>query len=140
MILKATPEQISMMKKLAPNFKPEELMCPCCGVCKMDKKLLTNLQALRNLLARPLIITSGYRCEKHNREIGGTTRSRHLTGQAVDIALNKVATSDKRKYLDGATSLFNGIGIGTNLIHVDVRQSKTFWTYPRHAVEVAKPN
>lgn len=105
----------------------------------MDKKLLTNLQTLRDALARPLVITSGFRCEKHNREIEGASRSRHLTGQAVDIALSKVPTSEKRKYLETAMTLFNGIGIGTNLLHVDVRQTKTFWTYPRHAQDVAKP-
>jgi uncharacterized protein YcbK (DUF882 family) len=31
------------------------------------------------------IVTSGYRSERHNRAVGGSPTSYHLTGRAVDV-------------------------------------------------------
>ena len=39
------------------------------------------------LIAGPIIVTSGFRCEAVNRKVGGVARSQHLTGQAADIHL-----------------------------------------------------
>ncbi|MDL2299046.1 D-Ala-D-Ala carboxypeptidase family metallohydrolase, partial [Synergistaceae bacterium OttesenSCG-928-D05] len=33
------------------------------------------------------VITSGYRCEKHNAEVGGVPRSKHREGHAVDVKI-----------------------------------------------------
>lgn len=43
------------------------------------------LEPLRNVLQRPVIVTSGYRCELVNKGIGGSPTSQHMTGQAADI-------------------------------------------------------
>ena len=43
------------------------------------------LQPLRDMLAAPVIITSGYRCRDLNREVGGSDTSWHLTGCAADF-------------------------------------------------------
>ena len=43
------------------------------------------LQPLRNKLAKPVTVNSGYRCELLNNRIGGAKNSQHLTGQAADI-------------------------------------------------------
>ena len=37
------------------------------------------------LMAGPIIINSGFRCESVNRKVGGVARSQHLVGQAADI-------------------------------------------------------
>jgi len=42
-----------------------------------------------------LRITSGYRCKKLNRAVGGTARSRHLTGNAADLHISSVEVGDK---------------------------------------------
>ena len=39
------------------------------------------------LIAGPIIVTSGFRCEAVNRKVGGVRNSQHLTGQAADIHL-----------------------------------------------------
>ena len=57
-----------------------------------DPKILDNmlnlivycLQPLRNKVGKPIIITSGYRCEKVNKLVGGVSNSQHQTGQAVE--------------------------------------------------------
>ena len=49
------------------------------------------LQPLRDALGRPVRITSGFRCPKLNKAVGGATTSRHLSGQAADIAVGSDA-------------------------------------------------
>jgi hypothetical protein len=43
------------------------------------------LQPVRDLIARPLVVTSGYRCAELNRFIGGAPESQHMYGMAADI-------------------------------------------------------
>lgn len=53
---------------------------------KNIKVLVDNvLQPLREDLGMPLVITSGYRSEELNEEIGGSETSQHSKGQAADI-------------------------------------------------------
>ena len=65
-----------MLIKIA-NFTEKELRCPCCGLFNMTDRHLINLQALRYRLGLPLTVTSGCRCMKHNRTVGGVPNSRH---------------------------------------------------------------
>jgi uncharacterized protein YcbK (DUF882 family) len=44
------------------------------------------LERLRARLGRPVRITSGSRCARHNRAVGGVKDSRHLEGRAADVA------------------------------------------------------
>ncbi len=43
------------------------------------------LEPLRVAMGRPIKISSGYRCEKLNKAVGGVYNSQHLKGQAADI-------------------------------------------------------
>ena len=43
------------------------------------------LDPLRELYGKPIVVTSGYRCQKLNRAVGGASRSQHITGEAADI-------------------------------------------------------
>ena len=43
------------------------------------------LEPLRVAMNRPIHISSGYRCEKLNKAVGGVYNSQHLKGQAADI-------------------------------------------------------
>lgn len=43
------------------------------------------LDPLRKAWGRPIIINSGYRCEKLNKLVGGATNSDHKYGRAVDM-------------------------------------------------------
>lgn len=44
------------------------------------QELLNGLQSIRDALGKPIKITSGYRCEKLNRLVGGVHNSSHLKG------------------------------------------------------------
>lgn len=66
-------------------FRLDEFRCPCCGVVMVAVGLVLLLDILRASLGRRLIVTSGYRCQAHNAEVGGTEASRHLVGAAADL-------------------------------------------------------
>ncbi len=45
------------------------------------------LQPIRNKLAKPMIISSGYRNSQVNKLVGGVVTSQHTKGQAVDFTV-----------------------------------------------------
>jgi len=65
---------------ITDNFKFEELTCPCCDRIKIMPGLyhhMEKLEILRVKLGIPIIVSSGYRCDRHNEEVGGRPRSWH---------------------------------------------------------------
>lgn len=57
--------------------------------------LASNLEVLRKLLGKALIISSGYRCPKLNTVIGGARDSAHMTGYAADFICPSFGTPDQ---------------------------------------------
>ena len=49
------------------------------------------LEPLRQHFGIPVVISSGYRCPALNKAVGGVPNSQHLTGEAADIVLPKLA-------------------------------------------------
>lgn len=43
------------------------------------------LDPLRSRYGHPIIVSSGYRCPRLNKAVGGATTSQHVTGEAADI-------------------------------------------------------
>jgi len=117
--------------KMIENFNLPELACPCCGKVQMHEELLLKLDDAREKANIPFKITSGYRCKKHNAEVGGKENSEHCWGKAVDIA---VSGSRQRFIVVSALMLagFSRIGIAKNFVHADVSPSKgdcVIWLY-----------
>jgi hypothetical protein len=52
------------------------------------------LQPIRDKLNKPMIITSGYRCEELNNKIGGVKNSQHTKGQAVDFKVKGMTAKE----------------------------------------------
>ena len=71
--------------KISPDFWLYEYECPCCGLVKLDPKLVACGQRLRDLLGMPVNITSGFRCTLHNSQLGGVDNSFHVQGKAADL-------------------------------------------------------
>lgn len=112
---------------LTKNFNLREFACKCCGSVKIDDELVERLQVLRDRIAKPVIITSGYRCPKHNKEVGGAIDSYHTQGLAVDIV---VEDYDLEKLEAIAEALgFRGIGVysSQNFLHLDLGPKRR-WT------------
>lgn len=109
-------------------FKEDELACPCCGACKMDGELMARLIKFRVAWAKPMYVTSGFRCMAHNAKIGSEPTSKHVTGQAVDVS---VIGSERYAFIRLAFKMgFNGIGIAKTFIHLDSREKPAAcWLY-----------
>jgi len=52
------------------------------------------LEPIRKGLARPIHISSGYRCEALNKAIGGAKTSQHIEGKAADISVKGMTTQE----------------------------------------------
>ena len=65
------------MSQIGKYFKASEFECPCCKKTAPSRRLVGILDSARALLG-PLRINSGYRCPKHNEEVGGKKNSLHL--------------------------------------------------------------
>ena len=110
---------------MANYFTTKELECKCCGKCLISTELLSRLNEARQLAGIPFIITSGYRCQKHNEEVGGKPNSAHTSGKAVDIAFKNSAQCFrilKALYDSGFKRI--GINFAKSFIHCDVDELK----------------
>ena len=79
-------------------FKEKEFACKCCGQLPLStgsgqaprenvKALVSEvLDPVREKLGMPVVVNSGYRCEKHNKDVGGVRNSQHLRGEAADVS------------------------------------------------------
>ena len=120
------------MGDLTNNFSAKEFACRCgCGFQDINLGLVDILQNVRDNYPHPLIITSGFRCPEHNRNVGGSPESSHLKGLAVDIACPD--STSRYILLRTLVVYFSRICIAKNFIHVDIDYDKTtgvMWTYP----------
>lgn len=109
--------------KLSENFGLWEFHCRCCQTVKIDKKLVDKLQALRDKVGVPLVITSGYRCPSHNKAEGGAPNSYHVKGMAADVVVPEGSTGEE--LAQAAKELgFTGIGVYSSFVHMDVRPGR----------------
>lgn len=75
-----------LKSETAKRFDYKEQFNPPYLIRENLKDLCENiLQPLRSYLMTPIIISSGYRCERLNKRIGGAKNSDHMYGRAADI-------------------------------------------------------
>lgn len=75
-------------KQLSEHFNVKEFRCQCGKKhpTKISNKLIEKLEVLYSALeAKKAIITSGYRCPTHDKNVGGSGNGQHTTGNACDI-------------------------------------------------------
>ena len=118
---------------ITKSFSEKELNCRC-GLCdsRINLNFAMQLQQLRDCCGFALPLSSGARCSEHNIAVGGAENSRHLYGEAVDIAWGSFSGWQRMKLLACVHQLgFNGIGIGSSLLHIDTRPGNNIivWFY-----------
>lgn len=124
---------ITSKEQISKHFHGDEFACPCCGVIKIDLHLIDALEILRESINCPLRILSGYRCDKHNRAVGGELNSQHTLGRAADVLSPARSLEDFYKYCCSVIG-FNGIGVypsdgfqHSSFLHLDVRDTYARW-------------
>ena len=117
------------MGDLSAHFSREELQCGCCGRLEINSRLLDGLEALRALAGVPVVVHAGYRCARHNAEVGGVPHSEHTLGLAADIHLPGLSLQQMYEAASSVVEFAAG-GIGVydgNFLHVDVRDHRARW-------------
>jgi uncharacterized protein YcbK (DUF882 family) len=110
------------------HFKRSEFSCKCgCGFDTVDFELAIILDDVREYFNKPTIITSGCRCEKHNKAVGGADKSIHKEGKAADIKVLDINPIDVYNYLDKKYSDTFGLGLYSTWVHIDSRKEKSRW-------------
>lgn len=106
----------------------DELRCPCCGKVEIDSIFFARLRRARTMADVPFIINSGYRCPKHNAEVGSTSKN-HTSGKAADLKVSGGPT--RGKILFGLyTAGFKRVGISKTFIHCDTSDDvESCWLY-----------
>lgn len=112
---------------LSNHFKSSEIACKHCGDTKTDLALVILLELIRERFKAPVIITSGYRCETHNANVGGAPKSKHVQGIAADIKVKGVEPKEVYDYLDNLFPNSLGLGLYSTWVHVDTRDGKGRW-------------
>lgn len=127
------PEEAN--KKLSANFRLVEFFPKKhkYGPVFIHPELVKRLQKLRELTGRSIKITSGYRPSAYNKRIGGSSKSKHMLGMAVDIWCDMdMGDFAALAYKAG----FRRIGVDNKgnhrgFIHVDVHLGEAYWQYFR---------
>lgn len=122
-----------LSKQLTKNFNSREFDSPDIpgSGLKINIELVEQLQVMRDIYKKPIIIKSGVRTISYNKKVKGKFNSAHLVGNAVDISCT---TSSQRYSLIGLALIvgFTRIGIGSSFIHLDISKSKpkeVIWLY-----------
>jgi uncharacterized protein YcbK (DUF882 family) len=109
-------------------FIREEFACKCgCGFDTVDYKLAEILDSLREFFGKPITITSGCRCSKHNENEEGRPKSQHLVGRAVDFKVKDVHPDDVANLLEERYPKKYGIGRYNGRTHFDTRDELARW-------------
>lgn len=116
------------------NFSPREMACRGTGRLMVNERAMDMLQALRDTLGKPLIITSAYRSPEHNRNVGGAKSSKHMEGIAFDVRMDN---HDPHEFEAVARRIgFTGFGYypKSGFMHIDIGPARSWGTpWPRTA-------
>jgi uncharacterized protein YcbK (DUF882 family) len=117
--------------KLSEHFDSSEFTCHCCGELPeqgMDPALLEVLERVREYFDAPVTVVSGYRCPKHNAEVGGARSSQHLLGTAADIRVKGIKPYEVYRAVTMQIMVGRGgVGKYPTFTHVDVRRNFARW-------------
>lgn len=107
--------------RLSKNLMAHEVVCQgkgCCTESIISKRMVDTYQDIRDEYGDAIEIAtaggSGYRCDTHNREVGGAVGSLHKLGCAFDMHCrdrSKLLGIVERKITDGE------IGVYSTFIH-----------------------
>lgn len=117
---------VTAVGDLSPHFSSHEFVDKHTGH-RYDPpaELLEVLENIRSLHPGPLVVLSGHRCCSTNADVGGAGMSRHIAGDAADIAPGRATPAE--------AAACGAVGVGEQdgwAVHVDVRPGAAArWSY-----------
>jgi len=125
-----------MSNQMSKNFKKSEFKCrdgtnvPAELMDNLEE-LVENLQIIRDHIAVPMRIISGYRSPKYNRKIGGARKSQHMKAKAADIVVRSLKPVELREIIinlikEGKIKK-GGVGLYRSFVHYDTRGWNARW-------------
>ncbi len=114
--------------KLSNHFNRSEFACKCgCGQDTVDAGLINILETVRIHFGQPITITSGNRCEAHNKSIGGAANSQHLYGKGADFKVRNVSPVEVHNFINSHAPKDYGLALYSSWVHVDSREEFARW-------------
>jgi LAS superfamily LD-carboxypeptidase LdcB len=108
---------------------------------RIDPKLVSALQQLREKIGKPMRVTSGYRPYLYNVDLytktykRKPTLSRHSSGQAADVKIAGMTGMEIAKAAIDVLGAEIGVGIGADYAHIDVRGQWARWSYRKNKAD-----
>ena len=108
------------------HFKKSEFKCHCGGkYCngypqEPKEKLIRVADKVRDHFNKPMTVSSGVRCTKHNANVGGVSNSRHLSGKAMDFCVSGLSASLVLPYVQSQPGIRYAYAIDSSYIHMDI--------------------
>lgn len=108
------------------HFKRAEFVCKCGGrycngdTAEMNPELVRLADRVREHFNKPIRVTSGIRCPKHNANSGGVANSRHLSGKAMDFSVEGFTASMVLAYVQTLPGIRYSYAIDSHHVHMDV--------------------
>lgn len=130
--------QVDMKHWRWPSFSPREIASKGEGELLIDDHAMDKLQALRDRLGKPMLITSAYRSAAHNKRVGGAKNSMHMQGVAFDV---RMENQDPHEFEAAARAVgFTGFGYypKSGFMHVDTGPARS-WGKPWPVTETGLP-
>jgi len=117
--------------KVGKYFSEDEIKCKCgCGQAILDEKLIKMADGLREYIGKPMISHCVNRCKKHNKNVGGVSKSKHITGNAMDFHINGLSNRKLhkicKKLWKNKEILTGGIGFYPWGVHIDTGRYRTW--------------
>lgn len=107
-------------------FTKSEFQCKCngkyCNGFPAEPKpaLVKTADKIRNHFGKPAIVSSGVRCETHNKNVGGVVNSRHLFGKAMDFYIVGETAKTVLAYVQSLPEVRYAYCIDENYVHIDI--------------------
>lgn len=108
------------------HFKRSEFACKCGGkYCngypvEISHTLIRVAERAREHFGKPVIVSSGIRCNRHNSFVGGVSNSRHKLGKAMDFHVQDMSASAVLAWVKKQPEIRYTYAIDGYYVHMDV--------------------
>lgn len=108
------------------HFKRSEFKCKCGGkYCsgypvEMQEKVVKAADKVREHFGKPMTVSSGIRCTRHNAAVNGVSNSRHLQGKAIDFCVSGFSAPMVLAYVQSLPEIRYAYAIDSNFVHMDI--------------------